>query len=97
MGVPAEDGGRFVPEITLIVERKPYRVRVHRGTVDVAATAGLNKISLSRAELAQIIAGARHSEEMLATKRRLVNTSGTQLLATIFPKRTPYIWHIDRF
>lgn len=84
-------------EITLIVERKPYRIRVHHGAVDVAATAGLNKVSLSRAELAQLIAGARHSEEMLAVKRRVVNTAGVLLLTTIFPKRTPYIWHIDRF
>lgn len=84
-------------EITLIVDRKPYRIRVRHGVVDVAATNGSNKISLSRAELAQLMAGARHPDELLAVKRRVVNAAGTALLATIFPKRTPYIWLIDRF
>lgn len=84
-------------EITLMVKRKPYRIRAHHGAVDIAAMNGTNKISLSRVELAQLIAGARHPDEILAIKRRVVNASGAALLAAIFPKRTPYIWLIDRF
>ncbi len=84
-------------EITLIVERSPYRIRAHHGAVDVAAMNGINKISLTKVELAQLLAGARHPDEMLAVKRRAVNASGTLLLATLFPRRTPFVWHIDRF
>lgn len=84
-------------EATLVVERKPYRIRAHHGAVNVVAMNGTNKVSLSRVELAQLISGARHLDEMLAVKRRAVNASGTALLTTIFPRRTPYIWHIDRF
>ena len=87
----------FRAEATLVVERKPYRIRAHRGAIDVATTNGVNKVSFSQTELAQLIAGARHPEEMLAAKRRSLNASGATLLKAIFPKRTPYIWHIDRF
>ena len=79
------------------MERKPYRIRAHHGAVNVVAMTGTNKVSLSMVELAQLISGVRHLDEMLAVKRRVVKASGKALLAAIFPKRTPYIWHIDRF
>ncbi len=87
----------FRAEATLVVQRKPYRIRVHGGAVDVAAINGANKVSLSSVELIQLITGARHLDEVLATKRRALNGSGTALLAAIFPKRTPFVWHVDRF
>ncbi len=87
----------FAAEATLVIKRKPYRIRARHGVVDVAATAGDNKISVTAVELIQLITGARHLEEMLATKRRALNASGMALLSVLFPKRTPYVWHIDRF
>ncbi len=84
-------------EVTLVVQRKPHRIRVHRGAVDVAAMTGANKVSLSPVEVIQLITGARHAEEVLARKRRALNASGVTLLNTLFPKRTPYVWHSDRF
>ncbi|MCK5863334.1 MAG: GNAT family N-acetyltransferase [Candidatus Hydrogenedentes bacterium] len=84
-------------EATLVVARKPYRIRVHHGAVNVAAGNGINKVSLSPGELAQLITGARHIDEILAAKRRALNKAGSTLLAAIFPGRTPYVWPIDRF
>ncbi len=84
-------------ETTLVVDRKPWRIRAHRGAVDVAQASGVNKLSLSSMELMQLLCGSRHLEEILALKRRVVNAPGMTLLDALFAKRAPYVWHLDRF
>lgn len=91
------DAANIRAEFTLVVDRSPWRVRANRGAVDVALTTGANKISLSPLELVQLLSGCRHIEEVFARKRRIVNTPGKTLLYALFPKRAPYIWHVDRF
>lgn len=84
-------------EVTLLVDRKPYRVRANRGAVDVALGSGSNKVSLNSSELMQLLTGYRYLDEVLAAKRRIIAPAGHALLTALFPKRIPYIWQIDRF
>ena len=84
-------------EITLLVDKRPFRIRAHRGVVDVAQTSGANKVSLSAAELMHLTTGYRYLDEILSQRRRILNAEGKGLLTAIFPKRTPYVWVIDRF
>lgn len=84
-------------EVTLVVDRAPYRIRAHKGAIDTAPVLGANKISLTSVEMAQLLAGYRHVEESLASKRRVINAAGRLLLNTLFVKRTPYVWQQDRF
>ncbi len=84
-------------EFTLIVDRKSYRIRAHHGAIDVARVAGANKISLSALEFVQLLAGYRHAEEVLSTKRRVLSEQSRLLFETLFIKRSPYVWGMDRF
>lgn len=84
-------------ECTLLVDRKPYRIRANRGALDIAPVSGVNKISLNSAELTHLVTGYRFLNEILETRRRLITPEGKALLAAIFPKRTPYVWRTDRF
>jgi predicted acetyltransferase len=84
-------------EVTLIIDRKPYRVRAHRGAIDVTPASGTNKVSLSSADLLHLLSGYRYLEEVLAARRRIITADGHALLGALFPKRTPYVWLVDRF
>lgn len=84
-------------EITLLVDQKSYRIRAHRGVVDIAQTSGANKVALSPADLMHLTTGYRYLPEILSQRRRILNAEGKTLLAAIFPKRSPYVWGIDRF
>ncbi len=84
-------------EVTLLLDRQPWRVRARRGAVDVTPGAGRNKVSLSAAELVQVFTGYRHLEEVLQSRRRIITAEGMALLAALFPKRVPYVWMMDRF
>ena len=84
-------------EITLLVGRTAWRVRAHHGAVDVSPGSGGNKVGVSAQELIQLTVGHRDLEEVLATKRRIVNAEGMALLHAMFPRRVPYVWVLDRF
>lgn len=84
-------------EVTLLVDRKPFRVRSHRGAVDVTPNSGANKVSLTEAELMHLITGYRYLEEILSRQRRILSPEARDLLAAMFPKRTAYVWRQDRF
>ncbi len=85
-------------EVTLLIERSPYRVRAHRGAIDIApGVSGKNKVSLSSAEFMHLVTGYRYCEEILSVRRRTLTASARTLLHTLFPKRTPFVWAIDRF
>ena len=83
--------------VTLIIDRVPYRIRAHRGSVDVAIAPGENKISLSAQEFVQVLTGYRYIDDLIASKRRSLNSTALPLLKALFPKRTPYVWQMDRF
>ena len=84
-------------EVTLLVDKEPFRVRANRGAVDVAQVSGCNKTSVSGAELMHLITGYRHVEDILNAQRRIVAPEARALLAVLFPKRSPYVWTFDRF
>lgn len=84
-------------EATLLIENEAWRIRAHRGAVDVSTGAGANKFSVSTQELMQLVTGYAHFADVFAARRRLITAEGRALLATIFPKREPYVHLMDRF
>ena len=84
-------------EVTLVVDNRPYRLRANRGAIDVAQMAGRNKFALERGELMQLMAGYRYLDDILQSKRRLLTAEARELLAGLFPKRSPCVWPFDRF
>lgn len=84
-------------EVTLLVEKKPYRIRANRGAIDVTPGSGENKMSLSMAEFVQLLSGYRYLDEILDSRRRILNTQGKALLRVLFPKRLPFVWPLDHF
>ncbi len=84
-------------EVTLLVDKKPFRIRATRGAIDVAPQSGDNKVTLSQGEFSQLLCGYRYLDEVLATRRRLVTPQGRSLLEVLFPKRTPFVWTMDHF
>ena len=63
----------------------------------MAQAAGRNKFALEKGELMQLIAGYRYLDDILQAERRLLTAEAKELLATLFPKRSPYVWPFDRF
>lgn len=84
-------------EVTLLVNRKPWRVRANRGAIDIAAQSGSNKFTLDAGELMLLISGYRYFDEIFSQQRRMVSADGRALLGAMFPKRTPFVWPMDRF
>lgn len=84
-------------EATLVVGRLAYRVRAARGAIDVVPTSGANKLGLSEAELMQLITGYAYLDEVLAQRRRMLSPESRLLLAALFPKRSAFVWPLDRF
>lgn len=84
-------------DLVLLVDKKAWRIRAHRGVLDAAQGNGSNKLSLNPAELMHLITGYRYLDEILSTRRRMLSADAKLLLAALFPKRTPYVWGIDRF
>jgi len=84
-------------ELTLLVDRKPIRIRAQRGAIDIAEGSGVNKFGVSNTELLHLISGYRYLEEIMALRRRILSSEARLLLGALFPKRTPFVWHLDRF
>lgn len=84
-------------EVTLVIEGQPIRVRANKGALDVAATSGTSRVSLSTRELMVMLTGHRSAADILEGRFGLVGGDARQLLQAIFPKRTPYVWMFDRF
>ncbi len=83
-------------EVTLVVEEICYRVRINRGAVDIAQFSGKNKCSLSSSDLTHLVTGYLYPEDILGKTRRLMTDESRELMAILFPKRTPFVWHFDR-
>jgi len=88
---------KYRTEFTLFVDNKSYRVRANCGAIDIAPASGKNKVGLSTAQLMHMITGYRHVEDILTARRRIITPEARALLAVLFPKRHPYVWHFDRF
>lgn len=84
-------------EITFVVDAKPLRLRAHRGAISIAPASGQNKLSLTAAELMHLVTGYSYVEDLLERKRRILSAAARNFLHTIFPKRTPFVWPLDRF
>ncbi len=83
--------------VTLVIDNIPYRIRSHHGMIDILPCPGENKLSISSSEFVQLLTGYRHIEEILVSRRRAIRAPAKSLLEIIFPKRTPYVWPLDRF
>lgn len=84
-------------EVTLLVDKKPYRIRATRGAIDVTPNSGENKMSISAAEFVQLLSGYRYLDEILLSRRRILTTTGKAFLNVLFPKRLPFVWPMDHF
>jgi len=84
-------------EATLIVEGTGYRLRAHRGAIDIAETMGKNKFSLTRSALMRLLTGYSHFDGVYNEERRLIAADARAFLGAIFPKRNPYVHTFARF
>ena len=84
-------------EVTLVVAHAAYRIRADRGAISIAPASGPNKLSVTAAELMHLLTGYRYLDEVFNRKRRMITPDARAFLALLFPKRTPYVWNLDRF
>ena len=84
-------------EVTLLVDGVPFRIRANRGALDIANVAGKNKFGLTQVELVHLVTGHRFLDDIYALQRRIITAEARELLAVLFPKRSPYVWPMDRF
>jgi predicted acetyltransferase len=83
-------------EFTLLIERASFRLRMRHGALDIASGSGPNKFSVSTAEALHLLTGYRYFEEILNSRRRMLSPEARTALEIMFPKRTPYVWSVDR-
>ena len=69
----------------------------YRGAIDIAPVSGKNKVSVSEAELMHLVTGYRHADDIFSMKRRMVEPTARGLFQALFPKRTAFVWPVDRF
>ncbi len=84
-------------EVTLLISGIPYCIHFHKGSISVIKKLGKNKISIDKGDLARLIAGYIYISDVLEKKRFYISPSAKSFLFTIFPKRFPYVWQMDRF
>ncbi len=87
-------------EATLIAgDGASYRIRAHRGAVDVSPAKGHNRFHIGRENLLELVIGGRDAEDVLTGTRDQSPSQAPeawQLLRTLFPRRTPYVWELDK-
>ncbi len=84
-------------ETTIIISGVPYCIRYRKGSISVIKKSGRNKISIDKEELAKLISGYICMEDILSKKRFFISSNAKDFLLSIFPKRFPYVWQMDRF
>lgn len=85
-------------EVSFYFERKSYRLRAHRGALDITeGVVGKNRLSLEHGDLVRLLSGYTHLEDVLSRHRRILNSDARALLEVIFPKRSPFVWPLDSF
>jgi predicted acetyltransferase len=83
-------------EVTLFVDKTPYRIRTHHGVIDIARQSGRNKFSVDHATFTRIITGIVRMSDIFEVSPRLISPEGKALLETIFPSRCPTLNNLDR-
>lgn len=83
-------------EVTLFVDKMPYRIRTHYGVIDIARQSGRNKFSLDHATFTRLITGIVRMSDIFETSPRLISPEGKAMLETIFPSRYPTLNYLDR-
>ena len=84
-------------EVTIVIDRENYRIRVHRGAIDIARASGKNKFSVRETDFMQLLTGYTALDELYARQRRMISSEAQDLLRVLFPKRNPYVAPFDRF
>ncbi|MFP4173257.1 MAG: GNAT family N-acetyltransferase [Candidatus Hydrogenedentota bacterium] len=87
-------------EATLVAgDGEAYRIRAHRGAVDVAPIKGYNRFPISRKNLLELVLGCREAGDIFTGAKEqptLQAPEAWQLVRTLFPRRTPYVWELDK-
>ena len=84
-------------ECTLYIDGNPYRIRAHRGVVDVAAMPGRGRIGIPLRGFIQMLTGYRTPDEVIASGSGVATADARTFLSVLFPERFPYLWRFDRF
>lgn len=83
-------------ELTLSIDDSTYRIRMTHGAIDCANERGRNRIDVSQDELAGLITGHLDPADLTAQSTFPVGQHVSTIVATLFPKRNPYVWPFDR-
>lgn len=83
-------------EITFIVDSKALTVYSRKGNISVFNKMGKNKITLDMDNLVNLVLGLESGEDLISTTYFGVSENARELIKTIFPKRFPYVWYLDR-
>lgn len=84
-------------ELTLIIGGAPYCFSFHKGSIVISPKMGKNKISMSLSDFIRLLTGFIYWEEIIERNRFILSSLARELLSILFPKRYPYVWHLDRF
>ncbi|MCA1900826.1 MAG: GNAT family N-acetyltransferase [Candidatus Hydrogenedens sp.] len=84
-------------EVTLLILGVPYCIHFRKGSISIIKKSGKNKVSMDKGEFVQLLAGYTYISDILERKRFSISTDARNFLFTIFPKRFPYVWQMDRF
>ena len=83
-------------EVTLYIDKTPYRIRTHYGILDIARQSGRNKFSIESATLTKLLFGSIPLSEVYAQWPRLITPQGRAMLDALFPQRFPSLTYLDR-
>ena len=85
-------------EVSLYIDKRSYRLRSHHGVIDITDNfVGKNRVGLTQQNFIHLLTGYRFLDDVLAERRRILTPDGRALLSALFPKRSPFVWPIDRF
>jgi len=84
-------------ELTLVLNRDSFRIRINRGAIDVAAMSGRNKLTVTNEELIHLLTGYRPISDLLDVARTVITRDARLLASAIFPPRHPFVWKFDQF
>lgn len=87
----------FSSEVTLIIDKEPWLIQSDHGDLEISQKAGKNKLNLTLQEFTHLLVGFRSWNMIVPTGQSAMSPSTQSLLSVLFPRRSPYIWAMDRF
>lgn len=84
-------------EVTLIISGTPFCFHFRKGSIAIFKKLGKNKISIDRTDFVRLLTGYQYTEDVLNKKWFVLSSTAREFLNTIFTKRCPYVWQMDRF